>query len=105
MKGFNITGSGSDKPATGGAQHRLNYCGIKSDMVVASARTSLPVPDGGTDALYSIVQMPAGLPAGALKADKAIAKKAAILTARTIALSNKNVAERAEAFTQNGYRV
>ncbi|MGN6508392.1 MAG: 5-(carboxyamino)imidazole ribonucleotide mutase [Chitinophaga sp.] len=80
---------------------------------VVSAYTSLPVLGvpldggltGGIDALYSIVQMPAGLPVGTLAVGKAGAKNAAILAARIIALSNKNVAERVEAFKQNGYRV
>ncbi|KAA2243120.1 5-(carboxyamino)imidazole ribonucleotide mutase [Chitinophaga agrisoli] len=80
---------------------------------VVSAYTSLPVLGvpldgglpGGIDALYSIVQMPAGLPVGTLAVGKAGAKNAAILAARILALGDKAVAERVEAFKQNGYRI
>lgn len=80
---------------------------------VVSAYTSLPVLGvplegglpGGVDALYSIVQMPAGLPVGTLAVGKAGARNAAVLAARIIALSDKKTAERVEAFKQNGYRI
>ncbi len=80
---------------------------------VCSAYTSLPVLGvpldgglpGGIDALYSIVQMPAGLPVGTLAVGKAGARNAAVLAARIFALSNKEVAERLEAFKQAGYRI
>ena len=80
---------------------------------VVSAYTSLPVLGvplegglpGGVDALYSIVQMPAGLPVGTLAVGKAGAKNAAVLAARIFALSDKAVAERVEAFKQNGYKI
>ncbi len=80
---------------------------------VVSAYTSLPVLGvpldgglpGGVDALYSIVQMPAGLPVGTLAVGKAGARNAAILAARILALGDKAVAERVEAFKQNGYRI
>src|SRR4051812_14691740 len=69
---------------------------------VCSAYTSLPVlgvpldggPPGGIDALYSIVQMPAGLPVGTLAVGKAGARNAAVLAARIIALSDPAIAER-----------
>jgi len=80
---------------------------------VVSAYTSLPVLgvplegglSGGIDALYSIVQMPAGLPVGTLAVGKAGARNAAILAARILALGNPAIAERVEAFKQNGYRI
>lgn len=80
---------------------------------VVSAYTSLPVLGvpldgglpGGIDALYSIVQMPAGLPVGTLAVGKAGARNAAILAARIFALSDKAVAARVAAFKQNGYRI
>ncbi|WP_341839078.1 5-(carboxyamino)imidazole ribonucleotide mutase [Chitinophaga caseinilytica] len=80
---------------------------------VVSAYTSLPVLGvpldgglpGGIDALYSIVQMPAGLPVGTLAVGKAGARNAAVLAARILALGNKQIAERVEAFKQNGYRI
>jgi len=80
---------------------------------VCSAYTSLPVLGvpldgglpGGVDALYSIVQMPAGLPVGTLAVGKAGARNAAALAARILSLSDKAVAERVEAFKQGGYKI
>lgn len=80
---------------------------------VCSAYTSLPVLGvpldgglpGGIDALYSIVQMPAGLPVGTLAVGKAGARNAAVLCARMFALSDKAIAERLEEFKQAGYRI
>src|SRR5881227_3460166 len=80
---------------------------------VCAAYTSLPVLGvpldgglpGGIDALYSIVQMPAGLPVGTLAVGKAGAKNAAVLAARIFALSDKKVAEKLEEFKKNDYRI
>ena len=80
---------------------------------VCSAYTSLPVLGvpldgglpGGIDALYSIVQMPAGLPVGTLAIGKAGARNAAVMAARIIALSNPEVAKRVEEFKANEYRI
>ena len=80
---------------------------------VCAAYTSLPVLGvpldgglpGGIDALYSIVQMPAGLPVGTLAVGKAGAKNAAVLAARIFALSDKAVAEKLEEFKKNEYKI
>ena len=80
---------------------------------VCAAYTSLPVLGvplegglpGGIDALYSIVQMPAGLPVGTLAVGKAGARNAAVLAARIFALSNKSVAEKVEEFRTAGYKI
>lgn len=80
---------------------------------VCSAYTSLPVLGvpldgglpGGIDALYSIVQMPAGLPVGTLAVGKAGARNAAVLAARIIALSNETIAKKLEEFKEAGYRI
>jgi len=80
---------------------------------VCSAYTSLPVLGvpldgglpGGIDALYSIVQMPAGLPVGTLAVGKAGARNAAVLCARIFALSDAKVAEKLEAFKANEYKI
>jgi 5-(carboxyamino)imidazole ribonucleotide mutase len=80
---------------------------------VCSAYTSLPVLGvpldgglpGGIDALYSIVQMPAGLPVGTLAVGKAGARNAAVLAARIFALSNPAVARKLEEFKANDYRI
>lgn len=151
MKVLILMGSESDKPVMQESQNFLQFFGIESEMIVASAHrnpdkvrelvinaqpqgygviiaaagmaaalpgvvsayTSLPVLGvplegglpGGVDALYSIVQMPAGLPVGTLAVGKAGARNAAVLAARIIALSDKKIAERVEAFKQNGYRI
>lgn len=151
MKVLILMGSESDKPVMQESQQFLQFFGIESEMIVASAHrnpdkvrelvvnaqpqgygviiaaagmaaalpgvvsayTSLPVLGvpldgglpGGIDALYSIVQMPAGLPVGTLAVGKAGARNAAVLAARIFALSDKKVAERVEAFKQNGYRI
>ena len=80
---------------------------------VCAAYTSLPVLGvplegglpGGVDALYSIVQMPAGLPVGTLAVGKAGARNAAVLAARIIALSMPYIASRVEEFKANDYRI
>lgn len=80
---------------------------------VCAAYTSLPVfgvpldggLPGGIDALYSIVQMPAGLPVGTLAVGKAGARNAAVLCARVFALSNEALAEKVEAFKAQGYKI
>lgn len=80
---------------------------------VVSAFTSLPVLGvplegglpGGIDALYSIVQMPSGVPVGTLAVGKAGARNAAVLAARMLALGNQDIAAKVEAFKQNGYRI
>jgi 5-(carboxyamino)imidazole ribonucleotide mutase len=53
---------------------------------------------GGADALYSIVQMPPGVPVAAVAIGSAGAKNAAHLAARILALSDPGLAERVEAF-------
>jgi len=80
---------------------------------VCAAYTSLPVLGvplegglpGGVDALYSIVQMPAGLPVGTLAVGKAGARNAAALAARIFALSNDTIAAKVEEFKGLGYKI
>ncbi|XZF15660.1 5-(carboxyamino)imidazole ribonucleotide mutase [Chitinophagaceae bacterium MMS25-I14] len=80
---------------------------------VCAAYTSLPVLGvpldgglpGGIDALYSIVQMPAGLPVGTLAVGKAGARNAAALAARIFALSNPAIAAKVEEFKGLGYKI
>src|SRR6185437_8766439 len=80
---------------------------------VCAAYTSLPVLgvpldgglSGGIDALYSIVQMPAGLPVGTFAVGKAGARNAAALAARILALSDPKVAGRLDEFKANEYKI
>ena len=53
---------------------------------------------GGLDSLFSIVQMPAGIPVGTLAIGKAGAINAALLAASVLALSDPDLAARLEAW-------
>ncbi|HET6379762.1 MAG TPA: 5-(carboxyamino)imidazole ribonucleotide mutase [candidate division Zixibacteria bacterium] len=53
---------------------------------------------GGADALYSIVQMPPGVPVAAVAIGSAGAKNAAHLAARILAVGDEALAQRVEAF-------
>jgi 5-(carboxyamino)imidazole ribonucleotide mutase len=53
---------------------------------------------GGADALYSVVQMPPGVPVAGVAIGSAGARNAAHLAARILALGDETVAERVEAF-------
>ncbi|MBV6657571.1 MAG: 5-(carboxyamino)imidazole ribonucleotide mutase [Devosiaceae bacterium] len=73
---------------------------------MVASMTTLPVlgvPVGATalqgqDALYSIVQMPAGVPVGTLAIGRAGAANAALLAASILALSDAGLADRLEAW-------
>jgi 5-(carboxyamino)imidazole ribonucleotide mutase len=75
---------------------------------VTAALTTLPVFGvpveskalSGVDSLYSIVQMPAGIPVGTLAIGKAGAVNAAVLAASILALSDGELAKRLEAWRQ-----
>ena len=73
---------------------------------MTASMTSLPVFGvpvesaalSGIDSLYSIVQMPAGVPVGTLAIGKAGAINAALLAASVLALSDSRLADRLEGF-------
>jgi 5-(carboxyamino)imidazole ribonucleotide mutase len=73
---------------------------------MTAALTALPVFGvpiesralAGKDSLLSIVQMPAGIPVGTLAIGKAGAVNAALLAAAVLALSDKALAERLDAY-------
>ena len=73
---------------------------------MAAAMTELPVLGvpveskalSGVDSLYSIVQMPAGVPVGTLAIGKAGAINAALFAASILALNDKALAERLAAW-------
>ena len=75
---------------------------------VTASLTSLPVFGvpveskalSGLDSLYSIVQMPAGVPVGTLAIGKAGAVNAALLAASVLALSDPTLSNRLEAWRQ-----
>ena len=80
---------------------------------VVAAFTKLPVigvpleagPLKGQDALYSIVQMPAGVPVATMAIGKAGVRNAAIFAAQIIARYDDKVSGKLEAFKQNKCRI
>ena len=77
---------------------------------VAASHTTLPVigvpldgsPLHGVDALYSIVQMPAGIPVATVAIGSAGAKNAAVLAAEILALGDPALKEKLTAFRRAG---
>ncbi|NTJ43990.1 5-(carboxyamino)imidazole ribonucleotide mutase [Agrobacterium larrymoorei] len=73
---------------------------------MAAAMTPLPVfgvpvqskTMSGQDSLYSIVQMPAGIPVGTLAIGRAGAINAALLAAAVLALSDEDLADRLDEY-------
>ena len=79
--------------AAGGAAHLPGVVAAWTDLPVIG----VPVPTqhlGGLDSLYSIVQMPAGIPVATVAIGEAGAKNAAWLAARIIGLSDREAEER-----------
>ena len=77
---------------------------------VAASYTTLPVIGvplagselHGVDALYAIVQMPAGIPVATVAIGSAGAKNAAVLAAEILALSDETLTARLRVFRANG---
>lgn len=77
---------------------------------VAAAHTTLPVigvpldgsPLRGVDALYSIVQMPAGIPVATVAIGSAGAKNAAVLAAEILALHDAALKQKLIEFRKQG---
>lgn len=79
--------------AAGGAAHLPGVVAAWTDLPVIG----VPVPTehlGGQDSLYSIVQMPAGIPVGTMAIGTAGARNAAWLAARILGINDKAVAAR-----------
>ena len=80
---------------------------------VIAARTVIPVIGvplegsalGGQDALYSIVQMPPGIPVATVAIGSAGAKNAAILAAEILALSDENIRAKLFEFREMGSKL
>jgi len=76
---------------------------------VVAAHTNLPVIGvpidskafNGMDALLSTVQMPPGVPVGAVAVGKAGAKNASLLALRIIALNDNDIAEKLQKFKED----
>ena len=79
--------------AAGGAAHLPGVVAAWTDLPVIG----VPVPTqhlGGVDSLYSIVQMPAGIPVATVAIGEAGAKNAAWLAARILGVTDKEVEQR-----------
>ena len=79
--------------AAGGAAHLPGVVAAWTDLPVIG----VPVPTehlGGQDSLYSIVQMPAGIPVATMAIGSAGAKNAAWLAARILGLQDGPLASR-----------
>ena len=79
--------------AAGGAAHLPGVVAAWTDLPVIG----VPVPTphlGGLDSLYSIVQMPAGIPVATVAIGEAGAKNAAWLAARIIGVTDGDVQKR-----------
>ena len=113
-----VVGPQSNEKNMKEGRHCLNWFGIENDMIVAlpggcSTYTSRPIPgapkDGGlfsgTEAVYSIVQKPAGIPADTVAVGKAGARNAATVAARTLANSDPAIAAKVEEFKQKEYKI
>lgn len=80
---------------------------------VLAAQTTIPVigvplnasPVGGVDALYSIVQMPSGIPVATVAIGKAGAKNAAVLATQILALNNEDLKKKLMTFRENGSKI
>ncbi|MGP9813863.1 5-(carboxyamino)imidazole ribonucleotide mutase [Rhodopseudomonas sp. NSM] len=83
----------------GGAAHLPGMTAALTELPVFG----VPVESkalSGVDSLYSIVQMPAGIPVGTLAIGKAGAVNAALLAASVLALADEALAERLSAWRQ-----
>ncbi len=79
--------------AAGGAAHLPGVVAAWTDLPVVG----VPVPTpylGGQDSLYSIVQMPAGIPVATMAIGEAGARNAAWFTARVLGITDAAVAGR-----------
>lgn len=87
-KGFDVIIAGA-----GGAAHLPGMLAAKNLVPVLG----VPVQSAalsGVDSLYSIVQMPKGIPVGTLAIGKAGAANAALLAAQILALHNQEIYQR-----------
>ena len=81
----------------GGAAHLPGMAASLTELPVLGVPIELKTMSG-MDSLYSIVQMPAGIPVGTLAIGKAGAINAALLAASMLALNDKALAERLAAW-------
>lgn len=85
--------------AAGGAAHLAGVVSAHTDRPVLGIPLDNP-PLGGLDALLSTVQMPGGVPVGALGTGDGGPLNAALLAARILALADRPLAERLKRFRE-----
>ena len=83
----------------GGAAHLPGMTASLTELPVFGVQVESKALSG-LDSLYSIVQMPAGIPVGTLAIGKSGAVNAALLAASVLALSDTALAERLSAWRQ-----
>ena len=96
-----LMGSKSDLPVVEGAFKVFDEFGIPYEAHAMSAhRTPVEAsePFNGLDALFSIVQMPPGIPVAAVTAGKAGGKNAALYAVSILALGDAALAEKLKEF-------
>ena len=76
----------------GGASHLAGIIAAETTLPVIAVPV-VTTPLGGLDALYSTVQMPAGIPVGVMAVDKPGARNAAIYAAEILAISDGAIAD------------
>ena len=81
----------------GGAAHLPGMTASMTELPVLGVPVESKTMKG-VDSLYSIVQMPAGIPVGTLAIGEAGAKNAGLLAAQILALSDEALSERLAAF-------
>ncbi len=83
--------------AAGGAAHLPGMCAALTTLPVLGVPIETKAL-AGADSLYSIVQMPAGVPVGTLAVGRSGAVNAALLAAAILALSDPALAKRLDAW-------
>jgi 5-(carboxyamino)imidazole ribonucleotide mutase len=83
----------------GGAAHLPGMVAALTTLPVLGVPAPSKLQDG-LDSLLSIVQMPGGIPVGALAVGEAGAKNAGLLAAQILALSDDALSARVEALRQ-----
>lgn len=104
MKGAQSNGFGAVIAGAGMAAALPGVCAALTDLPVVGVPLDGGLP-GGIDALYSIVQMPTGVPVATMAVGKAGARNAAVLCARMFALSNTDLQAKVKEFADQGYRL
>ncbi len=82
--------------AAGGAAHLAGVLSASTDLPVIGVPLA-STPLAGADALFATVQMPGGVPVAAVAIGEFGAKNAAVLAARILALSDRDLALRLQA--------